>query len=53
MHGHLIRYRAKIIEEDENPTKYFCNLETHNYSNKIIPKMEKSDGTIITDKVVF
>ena len=43
MHGHLIRSRAKIIEEDEKPTKYFCNLETHNYSNKIIPKIEKSD----------
>ena len=39
--GHLIRSRAKIIEEDEKPTKYFCNLETHNYSNKIIPKIEK------------
>ena len=50
MHGHLIRSRAKIIEEDEKPTKYFCNLETHNYANKIIPKIEKSDGTIITEQ---
>ena len=42
MHGHLIRSRAKIIEEDEKPTKYFCNLETHNYANKIIPKIKKN-----------
>ena len=41
MHGHLIRSRAKIIEEDEKPTKYFCNLETQYYANKIIPKIEK------------
>ena len=50
MHGHLIRSRAKIIEEDEKPTKYFRNLETHNYANKIIPKIEKSDGTITTEQ---
>ena len=50
MHGHLIRSRAKIIEEVEKPTKYFCSLETHNYSNKSIPKKEKSDGTIITEQ---
>ena len=50
MHGHLIRSRAKIIEEDEKPTKYFCNLETHNYANKNIPKIEKSDGTTITEQ---
>ena len=29
MHGHLISSRANIIQEDEKPTKYFCNLEKH------------------------
>ena len=28
----------------------FCNLEKHNYASKIIPKLEKNDGKIITDQ---
>ena len=27
MQGYLVRSRAKIIEEDEKPTNFFCNLE--------------------------
>ena len=50
MQGILIRSRAQLIEDDEKPTKYFCNLESHNYINKIIPKIEKEDGTFIKDQ---
>ena len=50
MHGVVIRSRAKIIIEDEKPSKYFCNLETHNFEKKIIPKLEKEDGSIIKDQ---
>ena len=50
MHGILIRSRAQLIEDDEKPSKYFCNLESHNYVNKIIPKIEKEDGTFIKDQ---
>ena len=50
MQGHMIRSRAQIIENDEKPTKYFCNLETFKAVNKIIPKLERSDGTLITDQ---
>ena len=32
------------------PTNYFCALETHNYLSKIIPKLETSDGRILTDQ---
>ena len=49
MQGHMIRSRAQIIENDEKPTKYFCNLETYKAVNKIIPKLVKQDG-IITDQ---
>lgn len=50
MQGHFIRSRANIIENDEKPTNYFCNLETHNYTSKIIHKIETDDGTILTDQ---
>ena len=50
MQGILVRSRAQIIEDDEKPTNYFCNLEKHNYSSKIIPKLDTEDGKTITDQ---
>ena len=50
MQGVLVRSRAKIIEEDEKPTTFFCNLEKYNYTSKIVPKLETDDGKIITDQ---
>ena len=50
MQGVLVRSRAKIIEEDEKPTTFFCNLEKYNYTSKIVPKIETDDGKIITDQ---
>ena len=41
MQGVLVRARAN--EEDEKPTNFFCNLEKHNYTSKIIPKLETND----------
>lgn len=38
----------KWAEEGEKPTRYFCNLESRNYVNKIIPKVVKEDGSTIT-----
>ena len=37
-------------EEGEKPTKYFCNLESRNYSNKIIPKVVKDDGNTVINQ---
>ena len=48
--GSVIRSRATNLVEGENPTKYFCSLETHNYLSKSIPKLETADGRIITDQ---
>ena len=48
--GAVIRYRATNLLEGEKPTKYFCSLETHNYLSKIVPKLETSDGKILTDQ---
>ena len=50
LNGHLIRSRAQIIEDDEKPSQFFCNLETHNYTSKLIPKLRKPNGDIITDQ---
>ena len=50
MQGFLVRARAKIIEDDEKPTNFFCNLEKHNYTSKIIPKLEPNNGKIVTDQ---
>ena len=50
MQGILIRTHAQIIEEDEKPSKYFCNLENNNYSSKIIPKIENEDGSFIKEQ---
>ena len=35
MQGFLVRARAKIIEDDEKPTNFFCNLEKHNYTSNL------------------
>ena len=48
--GHVIRARAKHIDKGEKPTKYFCGLEQRNYISKTMNKVEKEDGTILTDQ---
>ena len=50
MQGILIRSRTQIIEDDEKPSNCFCNLKKHNYNSKIIPKLERKDGKVITDQ---
>ena len=50
MQGFLVRARAKIIEDDEKPSNFFCNLEKHNYTSKIIPKLETNNGKIVMDQ---
>ena len=39
LQGHMIRSRARWIEEGEKPSKYFCNLESRNFLNKTIKKI--------------
>ena len=34
MKGHLIRSRTQWLSQGEKPTKYFCSLEHHNYTEK-------------------
>ena len=52
--GIIIRSRLKWAEEGEKPTRYFCNLESRNYVNKVIAKVVKDDGTVVTkQKEIF
>ena len=46
----MIRSRAINILNDEKPTKYFCSLESHNFTSKIIPKLVNENGKIITQQ---
>ena len=43
----MIRSRARWIEEGEKPSKYFCNLESRNYLNKTIKKVQLDDSRTI------
>jgi hypothetical protein len=37
LQGIYVRSRARWVEEGEKPSRYFCALESRNYSNKITP----------------
>ena len=53
MQGYLVRSRANIIENGEKPSQYFCNLESHNYSSKIINVIEQENGEHINQKEIL
>lgn len=50
LQGHVIRSRAKWVEEGEKPTKYFCSLESRNFLNKTIKKVEMDENNTIYDQ---
>ena len=50
LQGSMIRSRAQWIADGEKPTKFFCSLETHNFINKTIYKLETDNGNIISDQ---
>lgn len=48
--GYMIRSKAQYIDKGEKPTKFFCGLEKHNYTSKVITQLEKYDGSMIRDQ---
>ena len=40
LQGNIIRSRAQGIEQGEKPSRYFCKLESRNFLNKTIKKIE-------------
>ncbi len=49
VNGILIRAKAKWEVEGERNTKFFCNLENKNFTDKIIPKLMLENGQVIQD----
>ena len=47
LQGVMIRARVRWAEEGEKPTKYFCGLESRNYTSKTIFKVKKDDDSIV------
>ena len=45
--GIILRTKAKWKVEGVKSTEYFCNLEKRQYTEKIIPKLIKADGSEI------
>ena len=48
-----MRYRAQIIEDEEKPSHFFCNLETNSFTSKLIPTLRKPNEDIITNQYVI
>ena len=44
----MLRARAQWLSEGEKPSKYFCSLEKHYYTEKTIRKLVKQNGQSIT-----
>ena len=50
MAGAHIRSKARWVEEGEKPSHYFCSLESRNFLNKVIPRIEKENGDVISNQ---
>ena len=46
----MIRSRAQWLSEGEKPSKYFCSLEKHYYTEKTVKKIVTEEGKILTDQ---
>ena len=46
--GSIIRSKKRWIEQVEDPTKYFFNLEKRNYNHKTIKELKYPEGKSVT-----
>ena len=51
--GSMIRSKVNWLESGEKPSKYFLNLEKRNFTNKIVPKVQKENGDLVTSQPQF
>ena len=42
----MIRAKAEVYYNFEKPARYFCNLDKHNYTNKVIHCLKHKDRVI-------
>ena len=50
LQGHFIRARALWVEEGERPSHYFCHLESRNFTNKTIHKLETDNNMCLQNQ---
>ena len=50
MYGVRIRSRANWLKDGEQASKFFCNLEKYNFTEKTIKKLKVENGTNIYDQ---
>ena len=48
--GIIIRSKAQWLREGEKATRYFCNLENRNFTNKSVSFLDKGNGEIISEQ---
>ena len=48
--GIIVRSKVQWVKDGEKATKYFCNLEKRNFTNRTISFLERSDGQAITEQ---
>lgn len=48
--GQIIRSKSSLVEDNEKPSKYFLNLESRNFVNKTITRLQKDNGEIIRNQ---
>ena len=50
LNGLMLRAHTQWLSEGEKPSKYFCSLEKHYYTEKTIRKLVKQNGQSLTDQ---
>ena len=48
--GQMVRAHLQWLDQGEKPTTFFCKLETKNYVDKTIKRIQTPDGSIITEQ---
>ena len=48
--GEMVRAHLQWLDQGEKPTSFFCKLETKNYVDKTIKRIQTPDGSIITEQ---
>ena len=53
LEGNIIRSRAQWHQEGEKPSKFFCNLESYNYTEKTVKRLICGSNIIANQKEIL
>ena len=48
--GQMVRSHLQWLDQGEKPTNFFCKLETKNFVDKTIKKVQTADSSVITEQ---